>query len=221
MALGLRTVVCLPYATPERILGVLYLDRERLDPILSSEDLSLLVALTTLAASGVQRERERVQAEVKATQLQRCAELGRRFAKACSPTGFLRQLVEVGLEIVEGEHGYCLVSEGDDWRASVALAADSRPVGFSAEQISRGIATWVLEHQEPLSLLDAGSEEGWQDRKSVMSLGLRTVFCLPIAGLPGSVLYFDSPRLVDRNPEGMLRELQALIDYASPLLTLP
>ena len=58
VALALRTVVALPLAIPDHVLGVLYMDRADPEPVLADRDLVLLHALATAAASAIFRARE-------------------------------------------------------------------------------------------------------------------------------------------------------------------
>ncbi|GEM_PF-6843459 len=218
MALGLRTVICLPFATPDRILGVLYLDRTQIDPVLTPEDLALLASLTTLAASAVLRERARLEAEDRAEHQHLCAELGKQLAQLSTRAERLQAFLEACLYSVGGDHGFLLERDLDrDWFATLALAHGKR-LDFSVDMISRNIADWVLEQQKPLTLLDTGNAEEWKDCQSVQALGLRTIWCLPAKRLPHAVFYLDASRIVDRDPEALLRNLQTLLDYADWLL---
>lgn len=217
MALGLRTVICVPYMTPERILGVVYMDRGQVEPLLLPEDLALLRSLATMAAAACLRERERLQVECLAHQHRLCAEVGLQLARAPQPADALRHLVDAARRAIAATHAYWLVREAQGgWLAEIALGQEGQPLAIADRLFSGGVADWVLEHQDPLSLLDAGSEAGWQSRQSVMALGLRTVFCVPVSS--SAVLYLDVPQIVDQDPQGKLRLVQALLDYARPLL---
>ncbi|MFN3347298.1 MAG: GAF domain-containing protein, partial [Candidatus Bipolaricaulaceae bacterium] len=77
-----------------------------------------------------------------------------------------------------------------------------RPLSLETRDISSSISRWVYEKGEPLHLMDAASDDTFQVQKSVMALGLRTVFAVPIAhgGNRLGVLYLDNQRMVDANP---------------------
>ncbi|MEB3197960.1 MAG: AAA family ATPase [Candidatus Sericytochromatia bacterium] len=61
------------------------------------------------------------------------------------------------------------------------------------EPFSRSISNWAVERNEPVFLLDAQGEDAVKGQLSVMALGLRSVFALPVEvrGEVVGVLYMD------------------------------
>jgi hypothetical protein len=100
----------------------------------------------------------------------------------------------------------------------VALAAregaTDLPPG-AAPDVSGSICRWVLEHGEPLHMVDVQSEEAFQSARSVMALGLRTVWAVPVrhAGATLGLMYLDSQR-VDAAAPATMRALGAIADLA-------
>jgi GAF domain-containing protein len=206
MALNLRTVVCLPLAVPDRILGVLYMDREELEPLIGPGDLAMLSAFATAAAALVVRERDRRAEASRAELARRCADLGAALAPA-DPARIRAATLEAAIAATGADRAFWLAEDG------TALAAT---VPYDAGSVSRGIVDWVASSRQPLGLLDASNTEDWQARGSVQALGLRTVWCVP-AGTAG-VVYLDAARMIEADPGDGLRAVEALVGFASGLI---
>jgi GAF domain-containing protein len=90
---------------------------------------------------------------------------------------------------------------------SLACEAAYGPQGPlpAAQDASGTIVRWVWEHGEPLHLLDAQSDEAFQTQRSVVALGLRTVYAVPVEhqGRRHGVLYLDTPRLSEPNAQAV------------------
>ena len=97
------------------------------------------------------------------------------------------------------------VARNVEARITAARSASGQPLPLDTRDLSTSIGQWVLEKGEPLHLMDAQSDNTFQVQKSVMALGLRTVFAVPIAydGHRYGVLYLDNQRMVDANPAGL------------------
>ncbi|MDB5098172.1 MAG: protein kinase [Cyanobacteria bacterium RYN_339] len=210
MALGLHTVVCLPLAVPERTLGVLYMDRQALEPVLGPADLDFLQAFATAAASAVQRVRaEAAQRREAERQARNAALAGAMLAGGDRRAAFLC----AAIALLEAEQGAWLAAS---LQPLLALDGLGRPIAFRPGAVSAGVLGWVAERDEPLGILDVTEDETFQARESVQALGARTVWCLPAGG--GEVLYFDAGRVDARDPEALLPEVQALLAFARPFL---
>ncbi|MDB5099745.1 MAG: Fis family transcriptional regulator, partial [Cyanobacteria bacterium RYN_339] len=206
VALNLRTVVCLPLAVPDRILGVLYVDRDDLEPLLGPGDVTLLRAFAVAAAALIVRERDR-RAEAVAADLARlCNELGKVLAPT-DPAATRAATLAAAVAATGADRGFWLGADGE------ALAGTAP---FDPASVSRGIVEWVASTRQPLGLMDASNTEDWQGRGSVQALGLRTVWCVP-AGDAG-VVYLDAARMIEADPDDGLRAVEALVGFASGLV---
>jgi hypothetical protein len=212
MALDLKTVVCLPVAVPTQILGVLYMDRQAIEPVLTNADLSLLTTFATFAASAIMRERARLGAEAEAERERTCARLGAHLAGQVSREAVRRETLAAAITACGAERGFWLAAQGDGFEGLAGADRAGKPVAYAPAQISQSVAHWVLERQEGMSLLDMGDADGWQAGQSVMALGLRTVWCLPAGA--GELLYLDTTEVVEGDPNGALKTLEALVEYA-------
>jgi GAF domain-containing protein len=204
-AIGLRAVVCVPLATPDQMLGVLYMDRPDLDPALGPGDLSQLASLGLAAAVALVAARERAAAHARARREQRVLALaGRMVADAANA---LAHLLEAARDVAGADRACWLEPRDGGW-----AIARAHPAGIEAP--SQGVAAWVAQHGEPVEVHDAGLDEAWRDSRSIHALGLQTIWCLP-AGK--HLLYLDARRAVEPDPE-VLPTLIALLAFAVPAL---
>jgi tetratricopeptide (TPR) repeat protein len=194
-ALDLRAVVCLPLATPDAILGVIYVDRRNLEPAVSDGDLALLAAYATAAAGAMRREAQRADLEAS-------YELATHLAAPLLQdhhARLARAIVEAAQALVGADRGFWLAPP------------------YQADGPSQGIVAHVAATGEPLGIIDLQDDEAWQDRRSVQALGLRSVWCLPTGAPDGSLLYLDTTRPATGDPADRLQGLEALLRAARPL----
>jgi tetratricopeptide (TPR) repeat protein len=213
MALQLKTVIALPLATPDCILGVLYMDRQAIDPILGASDLALLHAFATAAASAIARERARAE-QALATAI--ASGLGAQLARQLPPDAARGEVLRAAIEATGAERGFWLVPDGEAWRPALGLDAAGREAPYG--DVSRGLIASVATTGEPVGILDLSAAEGWQARASIQALGLRTVWCLPAGTADGALLYLDTTAMANDDPAQALSGLEALLRHAGPLL---
>jgi GAF domain-containing protein len=213
-ALALKTVVCLPVAAGEDILGVLYMDREALEPVLSPTDMAMLQALATFTASGVFRARGR--AEARRTRL--TADYLGQLATGTAPEAATRVLLTAAIAASGADRALVLAQEASG-RFVAVQAVNAAGAALETDQavFSQGVAEKVYERQEALTVLDASSDTDWEARASVQALGLRSIWCVPLSGLE-RLLYLDTTELIQADPMETLRDLETLVGCALPLL---
>lgn len=213
MALQLKTVIALPMATPACILGVLYMDRQAIDPLLGEADMALLHAFATAAASAIVRERARAEQALSAAI---ASGLGAQLARQLPPEAARREVLGAAIGAAGAERGFWLVPDGETWRAALGLDAEGRDALYG--DVSRGVVEAVAATGEPVGILDLSAAEGWQARASIQALGLRTVWCLPTGTADGALLYLDTTAMAAADPAQSLPGLEALLRHAGPLL---
>ena len=219
VSLGLRTVICLPLATPTAILGVLYMDREDFEPLLVPADIAFMHAYATMAASAIQRERARRAAEAEAARDRARAELGATLARERDPAARARALLAALLAASGAERAFWLAPGADGWQAVAALDQAGRTPAYAPAKVSQSVLRWVQQHGEPLTLLgtDESDVDGWQPSASIQALGLKTLWCLPAAQPAGALVYLDSSGPMAADPAPALATLEALLAYAGSL----
>jgi ATP/maltotriose-dependent transcriptional regulator MalT len=212
MALRLRTIIAAPVAVADRLLGVLYADREAVDPPLGDADLAAFEALAALAAAAIERERERRAAARRAACAEACAALAERLL-AVRLEAEARPARDLVLAAA------CAAADADAACWLVATLNGSWDAEPGDVPFSRRIADTVAQRREALALLDAARDEAWQESRSVQDLGLKTVWCLPAAG-PGLLLYVvrQEPVADEAKLGEILETLAALLRIAAPSL---
>ncbi|MNS86209.1 hypothetical protein D3C72_1201070 [compost metagenome] len=214
MALQLKTVICLPLATPTRILGVVYMDRESLDPVLSDSDVAMLQAFALAAASAILRERDRAELAIATAIAQG---LGAQLAAQLPPDAARLELLAAAIETAGAERGFWLLPDGETWSALLGRDRDGRDIPY--RDVSRGVIEAVATTGDPVGILDLGATEGWQERQSIQALGLRTVWCLAAGTPDGALLYLDTTEMATADPANAIRGLETLLRHAGPLLS--
>jgi GAF domain-containing protein/tetratricopeptide (TPR) repeat protein len=233
-ALGLRTVVCLPLALPNQILGVIYLDRAAIEPLLSPTDITMLHGLAASAAAAIDRERLRAAALADQSVAALCLKMAVSVAGDASREAVQAALLEAALVATGANRAFWLTPEQDGRFVTEAVRSrhDEALVGHEGAATvvretsqdaengapSHGVIAWVVAHGESLQLLDPGSQAEWQQRDSIESLNLRTVWCLPIGTPDGALLYLDTTLPLDSPDEAGLRALERLVATAAALL---
>lgn len=213
MALQLKTVIALPLATPACILGVIYMDRQAIDPVLNESDLALLHAYATAAASAIVRERARAEQALSAAI---ASGLGAQLARQLPPEAARREVLSAAIAAAGAERGFWLVPDGETWHPAIGLDSEGRDAPYA--EVSRGVVESVATAGEPLGILDLSAAADWQARASIQALGLRTVWCLPVGTPDGALLYLDTTAMATADPAQSLPGLEALLRHAGPLL---
>lgn len=97
------------------------------------------------------------------------------------------------LSVTGGERVLWLVEEGLDLQCREAWTHEGKRLSADSQPFTHGVATWAKQKGEPLFLLDVQQEDEFRGRGSVMALGLRSVFIVPLwhQGECAGVLYVD------------------------------
>lgn len=79
------------------------------------------------------------------------------------------------------------------------------PLAPEEQLFSRSVSNWSLERQEPIFLLDAQGEDALKGQMSVLALGLRSVFALPVLKQQNilGLLYLDLQHIDENGKEAL------------------
>ena len=207
-ALALRSAMALPLVQAGEVIGVMVADSRGLGTW-SEADLDLADALAQATAQAITAARARMEAAREVAALEHLQAFYRAMLR--DGTGPEAAALGVGLRLTGAAHGFVLALADGVAHARTTLAADGSAATATGTPVSTGICDWVLAHGEPLHLVDVQDDEAFAERRSVMALGLRTVFAAPLPGHPGLLLYFDSQRVLDA-PPGTLATLARLAE---------
>jgi tetratricopeptide (TPR) repeat protein len=204
-ALGLRSAVGVPVLHDGRPIGVLMGDSKGLIPDFGVAELDLAMAFaqfTGEAITGAERSQRFRQGYEEHRVLHRVAMVG---LQARSLDLFMAAVAREVLALTGAERMVLLT--GADLKPQLAYSGpDATP--STRTEVSSSVASWVAEHQEPLFLIDAQSDDSFRASQSVQALGLRTVMAVPVGRAEGwrCVIYVDTQR-VGRQDDRMLHTL--------------
>ncbi|GIK55095.1 MAG: SpoIIE family protein phosphatase [Chloroflexi bacterium] len=107
----------------------------------------------------------------------------------------LNRVMDEVIAVTRAERGFVMLKEGDGkLHFHAARGIDQQTIDTPEFHISRGLVARVAEEGQPLLTSDAQSDDRLRLRQSVMSLGLRSILCVPLQfrdKLVG-VLYVDN-----------------------------
>ncbi|MDB5100037.1 MAG: Response regulator of zinc sigma-54-dependent two-component system, partial [Cyanobacteria bacterium RYN_339] len=218
-ALGLRTVVGLPYGTPRRLMGVVYAERAAVEPVLGSAE---LYALDLLARTGAERvaalRMERELLEELAFERE-VATAAMAIARSSSPAGRRAALLAAAIRLTGAERAFWLTRPGADaaWRALAAQDPTGEPLAYDPSRLSTSVLARTVDERAAICLVDSDEPEGWTPGKSVLALGLRMVWCVPVAPDARELVYLDTQHLTAVDPQRMAARLTALTERLLPL----
>jgi tetratricopeptide (TPR) repeat protein len=222
-SLGLRTVIALPYGTARQILGVVYLDREAIDPVIGPDDLTAFGMLTAAAATRVTALRAAAEGAGQLRGLEAVAAAAVAMAAAPDAAGRAAALADAAIALTGAERAFWLERADDrsPWRAQAGRDRAGRDLGYSAEVVSQSVLHRAVSSHEALCLVEADRNDDWNPGQSVLALGLRMVWCLPADEAGTRALYVDSTRLDTIDPRGLLTQLEELVRRLGPVTRPP
>jgi GAF domain-containing protein len=202
-SLALRSMVGVPLHDGTETIGVMLADSQRINTRFSPEDLDLCMALGRQVAITIGNARRLEQYRNGYEELAMLHRLALATLGLTDLEAFLKPVAAEAVRLCDADRVLLLVGEG--LACSAGIDRQGRVLPEAPTDISSGVGQWVLEHGEPLHLLDAQSEEAFQSRKSIQTLGLRTIYAVPVTheGKRLGVLYMDHTRMGDPNPHGL------------------
>lgn len=188
---GIGSSVCVPLiprpvqGQPSAVLGVLNVSRGVNTPPLTRDDLELVTALCTQAATALGNARLYKQLERRNTQLEHLIEISRSVALSLDIDAVLRSSLERAVELIQCEAGSLLLVDEATGELTFKIASGS---GESQPSEPRpapgaGIAETVVRTGKPLIVNDvqadarhsAGADES-------TPLTAHSVLCVPLTG---------------------------------------
>jgi GAF domain-containing protein len=189
--LNLRSVLGLPLKVAGETIGVMIADSRRIASGFGEAELELALALAQAVALAIGHARRAAAQdartrELEAVQAVALAAAGARDADTWAQAALARACLEAG-----ADRGFLLL--GADLAVLAARGPDGPVATGAASDISRSVCSWVLEQGQALHMVDVQSDDAFAGARSVMALGLRTVWALPVGA--DALLYLDSQRL--------------------------
>ena len=122
-------------------------------------------------------------------------EVNRRINSSLSVEQVLSHAMDAAIALTGAERGFLLLrDDNSEVDVEVARNVDREHLGKAHAKFSRSIADEVIHTGEPLLTVDAGNDSRFADQKSVHSMKLKSVVCVPIRSPRGilGALYLDN-----------------------------
>lgn len=194
LAMDLRTVICVPLKENEKVIGLIYLDRQSVIKTFSEDDLNLVESFSTFASIAIINARLHQQAHEKNEKLEMLNELSRTISNAFTRDELLYKVLSFAIRITGAEIGY--VFTGDDLHCEASLNKDGmREIDVKT---SSSVIKKVLETGKSVSLVDTMDDKTISTQASIMALDIRSVMCVPLISNKKvlGVIYVSSKTLV-------------------------
>ncbi|HEY9723230.1 MAG TPA: diguanylate cyclase, partial [Oscillatoriaceae cyanobacterium] len=217
--LMIQTAAAIPVNFGGRVIGVIYLDRESEDGVQFDEgDLEFLTLLASQAAIALKNAGMASEMEQRSRQLEMLNELAEKINTTLVVEEVLDLVVKLTLEVTKAERGFLMLRSDENPDELVCKAAfDLMGNQLLNERISKTICNKVLTTGESCTVVDATMDDEFSAAKSIMSLNLRTLMCVPLQakGKSLGVLYVDSQAVVNTFTEKDLDLLKAIAGHSS------
>ncbi|QRK06828.1 sigma 54-interacting transcriptional regulator [Archangium violaceum] len=132
--------------------------------------------------------------------LRRLTAFSERLLGSSSRDELLESLLDEAIEVTRADKGFLILWENGELRVKVARNLSRENIEDAMERVSDSIIEKVVRSRKPLILSDALDDPEFKSSKSVVSLKLLSVMCVPLMRddeLFG-VLYVGNDRLVNR-----------------------
>ncbi len=110
----------------------------------------------------------------------RWAEINRRLLMQYDIDQLLEEILDTALRITDAERGFVILSDEQNLDIRAARNFDKQTLNPDAEEFSFTIARDVMRKGESTVSLDAAADERFAEARSVHSLKIRSVLCVPL-----------------------------------------
>lgn len=219
--LAVQTVGVAPIRLAGSIAGHLYLDREDGSIRFDESDLDFIEGLAGQIGVALANAAQAAEWNMRSRQLEMLNELAEKINTTLVVEEVLDLVVKLTLEVTHADRGFLMLRDNSDPDHPDQLvckaAFDLQGNQLLNERISMSICNKVLSTGQAVTVVDATADEEFQAAKSIMSLNLRTLMCVPLQakGKNLGVLYVDSQAVVTTFTEKDLDLLKAIAGHSS------
>lgn len=190
--LNLRAVLGLPLKVAGQTIGVMIADSRRIARGFGEAELELALALAQAVALAIGHARRHAEQETRLRTLEAVQALALATAGMADPAARAQAALAQACAETGADRGFVLL--GDELTVLAARGpAGPLNVACDAPDVSRSVCAWVREHREAMHMVDVQSDDAFAGARSVMALGLRTVWAVPLGD--HGLMYLDSQRL--------------------------
>jgi diguanylate cyclase (GGDEF)-like protein len=220
MDLQIRAALSVPLRLRDRVLGVIYVDRQTVHHGFSEEDRQLVEAIALQAAQSLDNARLLAETLTKARQMEMLNQLARSVSVSLVLAEVLSKIGRSALELTGADRAMILM-RGEEGLTCKMACDRNGPLDIEAVSFSQTVGHQVLATGEPFCDLDTQANAQLQAQRSIMALDLRTILCVPLLTRDQSigVLYVDSREVVGAFGTQELDLLSAIASQASIAIT--
>jgi putative nucleotidyltransferase with HDIG domain len=153
-----------------------------------------------------------------ATNLEILLEISKLINSSLILPDVLEKVMASVMDLTRAQRGILLIA-GEDGRLEIKVARNLDPSALTQQQfqISQSSVERVFKSGQSFISVDIDSDSRISAQQSIMSLGLKTVLCVPLKhrGKVRGVIYVDSHNVTKGFSDGDLQMLEALADHAS------
>jgi sigma-B regulation protein RsbU (phosphoserine phosphatase) len=161
-------------------------------------------------------------AGLEAEALKQLLDVTRRMNAALDLDAVLTTIVDSLISIARADRGFLMLRSLEDGELQFTIARDKKGQDLEEKKfrVSLGVVNEVAEKGETRLIDDAASSDAYQARRSIISLSLRTIVCVPLATTHGviGVIYVDSNAITRRFTNDDLPLIEAFASQAAATL---
>ena len=217
MGLNLQTIIAVPLKDQDEVIGAIYVDRQGLSDQFTQGDLEIVQALAGLTATAIVNAKLMRQQEERQVHLEMLNRLSRTLSRTLELEKVLDMIADITLEVAKAERTFIMLWEDEQLTFGAGRDHDGPLPPQASREISRTICQKVVDTQQPVTVVDAGRDEEFSTKMSVVNLKLTSVVAVPLVGQSGltGVLYVDSRSKVGTALEKEVAVLQAIANTAA------
>ncbi|MFP5502800.1 MAG: diguanylate cyclase, partial [Candidatus Sericytochromatia bacterium] len=217
MGLNLQTIICVPLKEHDKTIGAIYVDRQGLSDQFMESDLEVVQGLSSLTAQAISNARLMKQQQERQVHLEMLNRLSRTISRTLELDRVLDLITEMTLEMAKAERAFVFLFENEQLVFGAGRDADGPLPAHASREVSRSVCQKVVETQSGVYVIDAGKDEEFSTKRSVMNLKLGSIIAVPLMGQAGmtGVLYIDSKTRLVSHLEKEMMVLQSVGNTAS------
>ena len=146
--LGLRSILCVPLKTKDKVLGVIYVDSRIMTGVFTQSELELVHTIANHAAVSIENARLFLETQYKLQTLRILYEIMADLTSTLDVERVLRSCLERVQTLLKAGAASVLTIEGDELVFEVALGEKSEAVRPFRIPRHQGIAGWVVDNNQ-------------------------------------------------------------------------
>lgn len=210
---NLRSILCVPLKSKEKLLGAIYVDSRIQKVVFTKQDLEMLEAVAASAAIAIENARLYHETQTRLNTLHLLRNISQEITATLDLQRVLTATTQAVKELLTASAASILTVDGDELVFQVAIGESSEILKPFRIPIGQGIAGWVISHREPVLSNNVGSDPrfyGSMDQKTGFST--QSLIAVPLIvneKAIGVIEVFNKPGGFDQG------DLELLVTFSS------